>query len=52
MERARYSCWILMKLEFYQKILKIHLDIKFRGNLSVGSEMFHTEAKRQTRRSQ
>jgi hypothetical protein len=49
MERARYSCRILMKLEFSRKIFeKKYLDTKFRGNSSVGAEMFHTETNRQT----
>jgi hypothetical protein len=40
---ARYSCQILMKLEFYRQILKKCSNIKFHENPSNGTELFHAD---------
>jgi hypothetical protein len=39
MQRTRYSCQILMKLEFSQQVLKESSYIKFHENPSSGSRV-------------
>ena len=39
MSSTRYSCYILMKLEFCRQIFKKYSNIKFRENPSIGSRV-------------
>jgi hypothetical protein len=40
MQSVNYSCQILIKLEFSQRVFKKYSDIKFNKDLSSGSRVF------------
>ena len=44
MQSTRFSCHILMKLEFSRQILEKYTDIKFHKKIRpVGAELFHVD---------
>ena len=48
MQSARYSCQILMKLEFSRQIFEKYSNINFHENRPVGIELFHAGGSRDT----
>jgi len=43
MQRSRYSCQILVKLEFSGDMLEKYFNMKFHKILPVGTELFHVD---------
>ena len=43
MQNTRYSCQILVKLEFSRQIFENYLHIKFHETRPVGAELFHAD---------
>jgi hypothetical protein len=41
--KYRYSCQILMKLEFSRRIFEVYSNAKFHENHPVGAELFHLD---------